>query len=262
MTDRLYTAQQFVTGVRILLRRPSDVELPDDDILKIGNDLFLQYIQQESLSTRDRRTEVAPIEITAGAEVTDADFTALVDGVTDFEPQLLEYAPLTSSDGNIPWRELRIVPLAAWSRHYTGNIPVAAFYGSSSLQTPCKVKLSLLDSEVARLRFRVTYRLPLLTIVQMGDRPPIPLAHLPMAEREAAILCAPLVLNDSTSWKEWVRDNIAGESSLYRVKLGELKADWKAYLDTSVEPQIQPIQRFDRATQSRQRPVRPFVPPQ
>lgn len=262
MTLRLYTGQQFVTGVRILLRRPSDLELADDDILKIGNDLCVQYAQEQSLSTRDRRTEVAPITITPGDTVDDADFVALLDGVSDFEVEALEYAPLASTDGIIPWREAVVVPRAAWRRHFTQDYVAAAFYGSSSLQTPCKVKLTLLDSQVERLQFRVTYRLPLLTIMQMGDKPPIPLAHMPMLEREAAILCAPLVQNDSESWKSWKRENIDGEKSPYWMKVSELKANWKAYLDTSVEPQIQPIPRSDRANRSIRRFVRPFIPSQ
>ena len=256
------TAQQIIAGVRILLRRPSDLELPDDDILEVVNDLCKQYIQEESLSTRDRRTEVAPITITPGEEVDDADFTATLAGVSDFEVQSLEYAPLASTDGAIPWREAVVVPRAAWRRHYTQGYVAAAFYGSSSLQTPCKVKLTLLDSQVERLQFRVTYRLPLLTIVQLGDRPPIPSAHLPMLKREAAILCAPLVQNDSATWLNWKRTNIEGVQSPYMVKLAELKMNWKAYLDTSVEPQVQPIPRSDRANRSIRRFVRPFIPPQ
>lgn len=256
------TAQQIITGIRVLLRRVDDIALPDTDILEVLNDLCKQYVQEESLATRDRRTEVAPVTITEGATNDDADFTCELEGIADFEPLKLEYAPLNTPDGILPWREITIVPFAAWATHFNGGYRAAAFYGSSSLATPCKVKLTFLDSQVELLRFRLSYRLPLLTIVQQGDRPPIPSAHLPMLKREAAILCAPLVQDDSASWKTFKAENIDGVNSGYMLKLAELKANWKAYLETSVEPQIQPIKRSDRANLSNRLPVRPFVPPQ
>lgn len=249
------TAQQIVTGVRVLLRRPSDLKLPDDDILEVVNDLCRQYIQEESLSLRDRRSEVAPVTITA-IDSPGADFSVTLAGVPDFEAQKLEAA---NTVGPVfGWGEVLIVPLDAWTSHFAHGRPVASFYGSSSLSTPAKVKLNLIDTEVANLQFRLTYRLPLLTVVQMGDKPPIPSGHLPMLKREAAILCAPLVQDDSDTWQGWMGANLP----LYVTKLSELKRNWKDYLDSSVEPQIQPINRSDRHSISDRRLIRPYIPPQ
>lgn len=250
------TTQQIVTGVRVNLRRPGDIKLPNEDIQEKINDLCRQYIQEESLQIRDRRTVVAPLTITVPEDNTVADFEITDFAVPDFEVQRLEVANATGP--TFIWQEADVVPFEAWARHYTQNHVVASFYGSSDTSTPAKVKLSLLDSEVPRFQFRVSYRLPLLTIVQLGDKPPIPSAHMPMLKLHAAILCMPLVKDDSLEWVAWMARTLP----LYESQLTALRSNWKDYLDSSVEPQVQSIRRSDRAEYARRRPVRPFIPSQ
>jgi hypothetical protein len=248
------TAQQIITGVRVLLRRPSDIKLPDDDILEVINDLCREYIQEESLTIRERRTEVSPITITA-LDTPLADFTVSLPGIPDFEPEKLEYASATGP--LFAWAEATIVPFESWARHFNRGYAAAAFYGSSSLSTPYKVKLSWSEDQAALLQFRLSYRLPLITVIQLGDKPPIPAGHLPMLKREASILCAALVKDDSTEWVAWMERTIP----LYVSKLGTLKKNWRDYLESSVEPQIQPIGRSDRYGGGVRR-LAPFIPPQ
>lgn len=250
------TAQQIVTGVRVNLRRPSDIKLPDDDILEKINDLCREYVEEESLSINEHRTTIAPLTITVPDVSTNPDFDISDFEVPDFKPHKLEYANLLGETFN--WQEITIVPFETWARHYSQGRIVASFYGSSETTTPSKVKLSFLDTQLADLQFRLSYRLPLLTIIQMGDKPPIPSGHMPMLKLEASILCAPLVRDDSMEWIAWMERTLP----LYVTKLQNLKKNWRDYLESSVEPQIQPIARSDRANRNLNRPVRPLVPTQ
>ncbi len=250
------TAQQIVTGVRVNLRRPSELKLPDDDILEKINDLCREYVQEANLAIREHRTVVAPLTVTVPDDSTVADFLISDFEVPDFEPHKLEYANLLGPTFN--WHEITIVPFEAWARNYAAGRVVASFYGSSQTATPAKLKLNLLDTQLDGLQFRLSYRLPLLTIIQMGDKPPIPSAHMPMLKLEAAILCMPLVRDDSDEWIAWMDRTLP----LYTSKLQNLKKNWRDYLETSVEPQIQPIARSDRSNLSSRRPVQPFIPTQ
>lgn len=256
MAVRPDTAQQIVTGVRILLRRPSELKLPDDDILEVINELCQEYVEEESLSIKSHSTVVSPLTIAVPEDDSEADFEISDFEVPDFKVEKLEYANLLGPTFN--WQEITVVPFETWARHYSQGRMVASFYGSSQTTTPAKVKLSLLDTQVENLQFRLSYRLPLLTIVQMGDKPPIPSAHMPMLKREAAILCAPLVKDDSEEWIAWMARTLP----LYATKLQNLKKNWRDYLQSSVEPQIQPMTRTDRANRSSRRPVMPFIPTQ
>lgn len=251
------TAQSLIAGVRVLLRRPSELKLHDDDILEVLNDLCKEYVEEESLSIREHSTKVSPLTLTIPDDDTDADFNISDFEVPDFKAERLEYANAIGEA--FVWREATIVPLEAWARHYSQGYVAASFYGSSQESTPAKLKLAFLDSQLENWQFRLTYRLPLLTVVQLGDKPPIPSAHLPMLKREAAILCAPLLDDDSPEWIAWMDRNLP----LYVAKLQNLKKNWRNYLESSVEPQVQPIVRTDRAALRGARvSARPWIPNQ
>lgn len=245
------TNQQVLIAVRVLLGRVSELALPDDDILKEVNDLCQEYVQELSLNLQDRRTTISLLTLTPAP---DTDWVVNMPNVPDFEPERLEYANTTGE--TFQWREAPVVPLSSWSRHYSEGYVAAAFYGTSAESTPARVRLALLDEQVPNLQFRLTYREPLLRALQSGDKPPIPMANVPMLEREAAIRCMPLVQDKSGDWKEWVNKWMP----LYVDILGGQKKLWREYLDTSMEPQVQPIARSDRAAQSTHRPVRPYIP--
>lgn len=231
------TMQQVVAGIYTLLRRPDEVKLPYQDVLEVVNDLLRGYTQDMSLNSRDLRTEVAEAQIVAD----DIDYILSLPNVPDFELVKLEHGALTGVTDERAFYSARLVPLDGWENHFSAGYTAASVYGSASLQEGVKVKLNMTPEQVGEQIWRVTYRLPVLTVVQMGERPPIPSAHLPMLKREAAIHLMPMVRDDSKEWVDWMSRTIP----IYTGELLQDKERWRAYLDESVEGSVQPIKRFD-----------------
>lgn len=245
--------QQVVSGVRTLLRRPSDLKLPAQDILERLNDTLRGLVQDMDLGGRERRTESALVSI----DPDDIDYLIRMENIPDFEPVRLEYSPINSYVNNTrPWYETVIVPYSAWERHFAGDRMAASFYGSSSLTEGTKVRLNIDSSEIGNYEFRLSYRLPLLTIVQLGERPPVPSNFLPMVKLEVAIACAPLVQDETEEWKKWLERVIP----IYTAQLLEWKTRWEEYLSESVEPQVQPLRRFDDYRRRTRRYPRAYLP--
>lgn len=246
------TTGQIVAGVRRLLRRPSDVKFSDEDIRAEITNLCTQYVQQQSLAIRDRTSETADVVITEAP----IDYYINLTDINDFEEQRLEYN-LASDQSSDHWYAATIVPMATWTENFNSDRVVAAFYGSSDESTPALVKINLTPDNVSARDWRLTYRSPLVKALQQGTRPPLPAGHLPMLEREAAILLMPTVVDNSEEWIAWMGRTLP----IYEAKLMEQKSDWLNYLQMSDEPEIQPIQRFDRPGRTR-RTVMPYVPAQ
>jgi hypothetical protein len=246
------TVAQIMVGVRRLLRGVSDVKLSDDSIRAELRDLCVQYRQQESLSLRERETDVTDITLTEAP----IDYNVNAGQLEDFEEERLEMS-IASASAQDHWYEVVIVPLSTWAAHFNEGYAAASFYGSSDRCSPAKVRLNLTPEQVGGRLWRLTYREPLVTAMQRGDRPPLATGHLPMLKREAAMLLMPQVMDDSLEWVEWMGRTLP----IYQGKLVEQKADWRNYLTSSVEPQEQPIPRSDRYG-SRRRAIRPYVPAQ
>lgn len=246
------TAGQIVVGVRRLLRTPSDLKLPSAHIRAELTDLCRGYIEEESLSPRDRTSQVADIRITEAP----IDYYVNMGDVADYEEQMLEYT-LASNSSTDHWYKANIVPLSTWSVHFNRDYVAAAFYGSEDETAPARVKINLTPDEVAWRLWRLTYRMSFVTALQTGENPPLPAAHIPMLKREAAILLMPQVQDNSPEWIEWMQRTLP----IYEAKLMEQKAAWREYLVSSVEQQEQPIARNDRYGQRRSG-VRPYVPAQ
>lgn len=244
------TLEQIIAGVRLLLRRPSDIELPDEDIRKILNDNCAQYVQQQSLAIRNRTSKVVDLQLTEAEH----DFAINFNGAEDFEEQALEFSLATNSSTD-HWYKANIVPLSTWATHFSREYVAASFYGVANGVAPGYVKINLTPDDVLARLWRLTYREPMVLALQYGNKPPLPAGHMPMLEREAACLLMPLVRNTSAEWLAWCDHWLP----LYETKLLEQKRDWQSYLDSSDEPQEQPLQRSDRHGRSTQR-VRPFVP--
>lgn len=246
--------QQIIAGVRTLLRRVSDLKLTDGDIREMAHDLLRGYVQDMDLGGREHRTHVVEVEF-------DEDDLAgeyiLMGPNADFEPTKLEYSGSGSTVGG--WHEAHIVPLASWGRQSDQNYAAAAFYDGQK-----RVRLNLSPEQVSGLVWKLTYREPLLAIVQTGQRPPLPTNHLPMFKRELAIACIPLVQDNTDEWKEWA----AGAILLWEAELGSrenpkghtLRGRWRAYLDSSVEPQIMDVRPYDDFRRRASRRERAYLP--
>ncbi|HKS27825.1 MAG TPA: hypothetical protein VJS44_08400 [Pyrinomonadaceae bacterium] len=230
------TTGEVIAGVYTLLRRPSDPQqLAYLDVLERLNDILRGYVQDMDLGGRDRRTETAEVAI----DEDDIDYLIRLPNVPDFEPVSLEYGLTDSTTQS--WRAAQVVSFNSWPKHYGQGYVAASFYGSSGLQEGIKARLSLTPDEVGRRTWRITYRLPLLAIVQMGERPPIPTNFLPMLKYETAIACMPIVNDDSDEWKAWKKENLP----VYVGLLQGWKERWEEYLSSSVEPNQQPLRGYN-----------------
>lgn len=233
--------QQVVAGVRLRLRRVGDVSLPDVDIETVINRLLLTYMEQAGMAAQNIASKVAEVEFVADQD----DFlVSLAQTVPDFKEQKLEYVYATST-GAERWYEARIVPLQAWAQHFRNGYVAVSFYGGDH------ARFNIQAQTIAQFRWKLTYRDSLLTIVQTGERPPIPAAQIPMLELDAAIQCMPLVQDDSDEWVAWmsrslpIYENTLGRDRVGREPATGLKALWRQYLDSSVEPQVQDVKRFN-----------------
>lgn len=234
------TMQQIIAGVRVLLRKVSDIKLPDDDIKQMANDLLRGYTQDLDLSARDHKTRIVEVEFDE-AEMSGEYYVSGV-SAPDFEPEKLEYS--LTPETPTSWREAHIVPLATWSRQMNEGYVAASFYDWNK-----RVRLNLTCDEVCGFCWKLTYREPLLTVVQTGGRPLLPSNHLPMFKRELAIACIPLVVDESDEWIKWTERTLI----LWEAELGDrenpkshtMRGRWRDYLDDSVEPQIQTVKPYD-----------------
>lgn len=234
-----YTTQRLVARVYSVLGGfLTQEELYYEDVRDEANAVFAGYVQDQDLAGRDRRTAVEEAEVEEG----DIDFLLTVPNVPDFEPVSLEYGGQANATARA-YLKATLVPLSAF--RYGPGV-VASIYGSRALEEGQKVRLSLTPDEVSKLSWRLTFRLPLLNELQMGERPPVPENFMPMLELQTALKCVKLVRSRSEEWKEWKRDNLA----LVRDELREWTNEegtgrWQKYLESSVEDPVQPLARSD-----------------
>lgn len=232
------STQQIISGVYTLLRRLSQQKLAYLDVLERLNDVVRGYVQDMQLGAREQRTVVAEVV----PERDDTDYSLRVPNVPDFEPRLLEFSPSYYAAGaERAWYEVRLVTFEAWPQHFSQPRPAAAIYGSSVVPDGVKIKFNLSEEAIANCLWRLSYRLPLLAVVQLGERAPIPPHFLPMLKVETALLCLPLVRDDSETWMKWQREI----QPLYVAELAQWKARWAEYLRESVEPATQELRPFN-----------------
>lgn len=222
------TTEQVIARVRLLLRRVSDIALPDDSIRVELNRLCRLYLKEEDLGPHPRRVKTVEVDI----DDNDIDFLVAVN-VPEFEATRLEY---TIADGiNLASYEAQIVPFSAWSRHFDQPYVAAAFYGSK------RVRLNLTAEEVAARIWQLSYQETPVYLAQSGEHPPIPSAHISMLEHEAAINLMPQVDEDSSEWVSWMDRTLP----IYRDTLKQEKAVYMASIEKSDEPQIVNIRPYN-----------------
>lgn len=250
------TTQQVLTGISILLRRPSEIKLPPDDLLLLLNDEVKGRVQDLDLGGRDQRTEIVDLTI----DQDDIDYLINLPEVPEFEPVRLEYSlatPVTPTSV-AAWREAAIVTGASWSNQFDMGRVAASFYGSASLDEGMKVRLNIDPGTLSGYLWRLTYRRPLLNIVQTGDTPPIPTHLLPMVKLAVAIKATPIVKDDSEEWVAWIKRTLP----IYEASLMQWEERWEKYLNSSVEPATQAIRPFNFFRQRRVRSPRAFLAPE
>lgn len=237
------------TGVRVMLRRPSEQALPTDDIRGVVKGLLRGYAQDLKLNHRDRTTEVEEVFI----DEDETDYILSGPDV-DYEPERLEYE--VSDAQNTYRQEARLVDYAAWPTHYDGPNIVASLYGED------KVAINLPAEGVSSRRWFLVYRPSLLALIQRDAPVPLPDDFIAMLQVEAAILTIPLVNDDSVVWVAWINRTLptyAAQRQEWNNREPMSPGRWQHYLASSVESQIQPIRRSDRH-RGHVRRIVPFVP--
>lgn len=227
------TFQQVSARVRVLLRRVDEQKLPDEDIRMVLLQCLRTALEEQNLTLLDRTTQRKPVSLS----VTSMPSDFLINGLeAEMEIENLEYTGQVNND-TVATGCVTLVPLSAFDNHANSNKIVGSIYGGNH------IRLNIGGTELPdQLTWTLTFRDSLLSKVQEGQRPPIPTNHLPMVEYDAAVKCAALVVDDSEEWKNWCEEWLKD----YRETVKGLKAVWLAYLNTSLEPQVQPIVRSDR----------------
>lgn len=244
------TTQQVIAGIYTLLRRPSELKLHPDDVLELLNDDLRGRVQDLDLGGRDQRTETAEVTI----DPDDIDYLIRLPNVPDFEPVRLEYG-LTANNLQA-WWEANVVSPSAWAQHFDSDRLAASFTGSFAMQEGVKVRLNIDPSQLGNYQWRLTYRLPLLNIVQTGDRPPIPTNFLPMLKLSVAIKAMSIVKDSTDEWVAWMRRTLP----IFSADLQRWEERWDQYVNSSVEPPTQPIRPWNSFRQRRVRNPRAYLP--
>jgi hypothetical protein len=247
------STQQCRTAVRTLLGRPSESKLPEDDITGVLMRLLRGYCQDLSLNHRDRKTVKEEVDI----DEDDVDFIISLPTISDYEAEKLEFQ-LANQEISVT-AEARLIPYSAWSSQFDGSTIVASLYGED------KIAINLTPEMVAARRWFLSYRPALIDLIQSNAPIPLPSDFTAMLQMEAAILCVPLVGDDSDKWIGWCDRSLP----IYRSEClrwnnpddPSRPGRWQHYLISSIESQVQPVRRSDRHRGRVRRSV-PFIPSQ
>lgn len=228
------TMQQVIAGVYALLRRPSQQKLAARDVQERVGDLLKGYVQDLNLEGRQSRVAVSDVQLDRQA---DGSYAFAIGEAEEFEPVSLESGSAAAS--GVEWSQTQLVPFDVFDRHYAGRGEVAALYFGAD--GGARLRMNLSPERVASLRWRVSYRLPLLAVVQMGERPPLPTSFLPMLKFAAAVECGFLVNDTSEEWSAWWR----ATAPLYVRRAEKEEERWQKYLERSLEPELVPLPSFN-----------------
>lgn len=254
----MFTTQKVIfRAYAILGNFLTQEELYYEDARDELTSLCAGYVQDQDTAGRDRRTAVAEVDIVPA----DIDFDLSVPNVPDYEAAGLEYRAFDDTNER-GWAQANLVPYAAFNAHAGGRAVVASTYGSYATPDGQKLKLNLTAEEASRLDWRLSYRLPLLAELQMGDRPPLPENFCPMVELDLAVACVGVVRSSRKEWADWVRDRLPLQLARLREwRNPEGTGRWQKYLESSEEDAVQPRRYSDqfRRTGGR-RSTRGYVP--
>lgn len=246
------TIKNIVAGVYVLLQggmgRLSQAELDWNDVLEVGDDVMRGFIHDAKMGHREHRTVTS--DITLQLDPQGIDYFVTVPNVPDFELTGLSYS--IGAGALSGWGEATLVDLSALSQYWQHRDVFAATYGSTYIPDGLKLRLNLLDSDVSTRLWRGTYRLPLFTELQMGDRPPLSTEFMRMVKLAWTIACVPLVKVPTSKlvmWNTWKRDTIgqyAAELMGWNNPNDPVNPGrWQQYLNGGVNSTTQPAIRFD-----------------
>ncbi|MEQ1763846.1 MAG: PKD domain-containing protein [Pyrinomonadaceae bacterium] len=251
------TPQDLLPSIRAAMRRPSEQKLRYRDILDKLTDILRGYSRDLNVSERDHRTDESQCVLN---RIDGNDYILTVNGVREVEPMVLKYLPqaeLQASHDRQVWREISIVPLEYYSARAIRDYAVCSFFGGMILDDGVKVKISLAHESVRDAVWIVRHRIPILKLIALNARTPLPPDFLPMLKIEAVMACLPLVRDDSDEWYKWRKVN----EPIFIGQIADWRDRWRDFLDMSVEPKhIRKIAANDYRRKQYGRPGYSVVP--
>lgn len=246
------TIKDIVSGVFVLLQggigRLSQNELDLYDVLEVGNDVMRGFMREAQMAQNELYTSVSIAQLVPDAS--GADYRVTVPSIPDFEPTRLEYGINGSQVSG--WNPVNLVDLDAFAQFYCARPVYGSFYGSTYTPEGLKLRLNVLYADVAAHSWRLTYRLPMFTFLQLGQRPPLPFDFMRMVKLAWAIACVPIVKvpqGKMVQWERWKRDTLVQYQAEYLTWNNPNNPSnpgrWQDYLNGGVGSQTVALPRFD-----------------
>lgn len=234
--DRAETANDLIPSIRAAMRRPSEQKLRYNDILDVLNDLLRGYSRDLHVSEQDHRTDEAQCGLN---HIDGSDYILTLQNVAEIEAMELKYLSekdLQTSPERQVWREVTIVPLDYYSERAIRDYAVCSFYGGMIVDNGVKVKLNLDKKTVEESIWKVRFRMPILKLLTLSAKTPLPADFLPMLKAEAVMKCLQRVRDDSQEWYSWRRAN----EPIIVAEIADWRGRWDDFLKTNVEPRYVP----------------------
>jgi PKD domain len=246
------TVGDLIPSIRASLRRPSDAKLHYRDVLDVINDLLRGYSRDLHVSEQDHRTDEAQCVFN---HLDGSDYLLTIDGVSEVEPMELKYVPsaeLRTDPQSQAWREMTIVPLDYYSERHQRDAAVCSFFAGLVLANGVKVKINLDQDTIEQSVWKIRYRVPLLRLLTLTAKTPLPADFIPMLKLEAVLMCLPRMRDDSKEFYAWRKAN----EPIFMGMVAAWRGRWKDFLDTNTEPNYAPKTSANDYRRQRTRPSR------
>jgi PKD repeat protein len=226
------TVLDLIPSIRAGMRRPSEAKLRYRDIQEVINDLLMGYSRDLNLSIQDHRTDEVQCTI---SPLGGADYLLTVPGAPEVDAKQLKFISQNEAQQtNIAhgWREVSIVPLDYYAERHLLESALCSFYAGMLVDDGVKVKMNISPDTVAQSIFKLRYQVPILKVLTLASRVPLPSDLIPMIKVEARLACLQYVRDDSTEFLAWRKVN--EPMMIQQVK--DWRDRWDDFLNSSTEP--------------------------
>ena len=200
--------KSVIASARVLIRRPSEVKLPTDDMRfllhQIVEELHASSIKENSdFFTHDLEIALTYNDNSKGYTfVIDSNPEGVAVNVTDVIPVFLRFQDTNSDPDEDTWYKVRISKLTTFDQDVApGQISIAMLGNSWQGVTSPQFKINQSQEWVADQRWRICGRLFPSSELLMLDTVPFLGEFTSLVETMLAVRSMPLVKDDSASWK-------------------------------------------------------------
>lgn len=226
------TVGDLIPSIRAALRRPSEQKLRYKDILDVINDLLRGYSRDLNVSELDHRTDEAQCVL---SHIGGNDYLLTIPGITEVEAMQLKFlrnASRQSEPNSEIWTEATIVPLDYYAERASQDRFIASFYAGVVVDDGVKVKLSLDKETVENSVWKIRYRKPIIRLLTIAAKTPLPADFLPMLKLEAVLMSLPRMRDDTEAFYDWRKAN----QPIFVQQIADWRERWDAFLNTSTQP--------------------------